>query len=337
MPADYSGWKCTAIQTLLNENCATRAAEKTVTGYLDALLSPINTQNALFSYEQDPDGRKRDIEVQFTRRPLVSEFTSTDQLCPGPTTNEIVVDNFTVTPDLASYHAFNLDGYEMQQLCTGRNALLLKHITDTFTTMRRDINQKILALLVATGGTNGYGSYTPGTLDFFSSNEINFDAFAEMKDAMEDLGCLIAPFVISDSQDIKHLARALSVACCNDAGIDFDQLSGDIRYFNDKDLDAATAVADSVAVINPGSMLFVPYLTNVGENEIIDGQSERTTITDPMTGLEYNLTIYYDVKCHKWEIQLSLDYTVAFIPDDLYKAGDDLEGTRGWLLYTATP
>lgn len=341
MPADYSTWRCFEIQTKLNDSCATRAAQKSNTGFLDFILSEMNTSPSLFEYEQDPNGKFRDIRIKFHKRPLLSEFADTSQICNDTpdNINDVTLDSFLIQPEFESVHTFEIDGDEMRILCETRESFILDYIFSAFTVAKQKLNQNLLTKLATETGL-GYGGFdsnaNPVDLFIAADNEINFNDYQLVLEETEAIGCTTTPALIGNSRDLKALAHATKVGCCNDKGVDLAQMNGEFMYWNDRQFEGILG-ANTIGSFNPGAIQMVPYLKNVGNNEISDGASERTTITDPISGITYDITIAYDVKCHKWQIELSLEYALVFIDSDQYKATDPLFNNKGWLLWTTTP
>ncbi len=83
-------------------------------------------------------------------------------------------------------------------------------------------------------------------------------------------------------------------------------------------------------VLEPGASQLVTWNRYLGERaKRVEGVYEHGTITDPFTGLVYDLKSNYDNCADQWVIKLQLRWELFTLPSNSYAVGDDLNGVNG--------
>ena len=150
-------------------------------------------------------------------------------------------------------------------------------------------------------------------------------ATAQMRHEYDKASASGAPIIVAGG-NFDLYAKMNQIACCNDLGIDLSRWT-DYQYFYDRFVDAQVGTNDMI-VLAPGAVQLVTWNKYVGEYAKRNDVFEHGTLTDPFTGLTYDIKINYDDCKDRWTIQFGLYFKLVHLPSNAFAADDDLNGVN---------
>jgi len=289
-------------------------------GYLDALMSAENRAGV----EMIPvptNGKFRQVQVNYHTRGTESEVNLT---CSNDCTTSvertpleaiITIDNCIETKGLL----FQED--EMRKLCEGDQVWVSSVIMSQMNAVNVALNKQLLALQSANFGSFGDGTnFKQVQLFDNTTNASRAIAAAQIRHQYDLVGASGAPIMIGGG-NLDLFAKVNQIACCNsNTGTDLSRWV-DYQYYNDRFVDSEIGTNEFV-VLAPGAVQLVTWNKYVGEYAKRNDVFEHGTITDPFTGLTYDLKVHYDDCADSWKIKLQLHWALFFIPSNAFAAGD---------------
>lgn len=307
-------------------------------GYLEAITSPLNTMGM----EQLPiqEGTKeRVVEVRWNQRAISSQVNESDDgSCDTDEFPDFNSTIFTITKYVDTKFALNFK--EFKQVCMGRSEFWQKIINARFDALAKTINGAILAEQLTNFGVNhATGSSATKSVTVFpaATGAPNASALQELMSDYEVENEFVGSPMIIGAGNIYKYWKTLEAGCCNDAGVNMMDLTNSLGWspFIDKQVDTIIG-ANQFVMMEPHSVQFVPFNDYVGEDATEAGSSvARGTVTDPKTGIEYDIKVLQDDCSDKWNVIISLHYDIFFTPLSQYQVDDPLYGSNGTLRYTA--
>lgn len=340
---EYTAALCEKVFQMLENVSAQQNVptfRRSFVGYIDALRSPINTAGTEQIMVQDGSKHKK-VRIIYDQRAVESEVTSAeDTTCAPdkyPDFNEVEFDVDTIRS-----FAIGFDKRQMAEICAGNNASLLqREVLKTFDALARSINKALLQKQLLNFGFN-YGN-SPASSAAKSINVLVAATGAPLATGLQELiqdfteknQYMGAPLVIGQGNIMKY-KTTLEAACCNTTGTDMGALMAKLGWapFLDTQIESVLG-STQFAVLAPGMVQFVPYLRYVGENAGQFGTSVDQVVTDPVTGLQYDMKIDYDGCKEKFYLRLTLNFGLFFQPVDTFNAADPLYRTNGSTRYAA--
>lgn len=329
--SDLLGGACLGFQTRLNETCATSARSKV--GFTMALMTMSRLYNPFGVTAFPTDGSSREIKYRYMPRALDDgNYGSVTDICS--TASNAVYKSGTLTPDLEDSveQAFNID--DVRILCDTPSQFQSSVVQGMMDALYRKMNKTNLTYVntitpYLLGG--GAGQYNSDLIQGTAPNEVvDHRELNTTLENLNDIGCGMSPLWVGQSIDLNLATRKLELGCCNNNGLDLSRLNGEFIYFKDNQMNAELGSNHTIAMI-PGSMVILPYLRNVGAwAGDFDGMMHET-VTDPLTGFTFDLTMNPDKCTRAVTVQLSIRWALWTIPDDYYQSGDPLYQTKGFV------
>ena len=318
---------CQNLQVNLNDVAGNNAPQlkRDRVGYLDAIVSQENTAGVEL-LPIPTNGKYRKVQVNYAQRGIEAEValtctnncTSTNEREPKETI--VDVDNCLETSLL-----FTED--EMRKLCEADSLWVSQTIMSQMNAVNVALDKQMLALQA----TN-FGNFADGTalksVKLFedTSNASRAIATAQIRHQYDLVGASGAPMMIGGG-NLDLFAKVNQIACCNSTtGTDLARWT-DYMYFNDRFAESVLG-ANNFAVLAPGAVQLVTWNRYAGEYAKRNDVFEHGTITDPFTGITYDLKVHYDDCADKWTVKLQLHWTMFFIPTNAFATGDDNEGVN---------
>ena len=324
--------------TDIDGNFASPFLQRSPLGGIEFLMSSLNTEGTEIIPVQQGDKRKT-VRIKYRNRTIESQIREDDNaLCTiddYPDYNDTL---FDVTKKVT--HTFGLNEDEVALLCEGQGQFIADTLAGEFDAFARKINREYLetqnvnfGINVATGST---ASQSVGVFDATTGapnaralqillNDYSFSNEASGR-----------PHIIAGRR-IGDFLTTIANGCCNDGGVnilDFANSLGAFRW-NDVMIDSVLPADGQFVVMQAGRTQFVPVTKYVGERTSQQATFSRGTITDPRTGITYNLKVEFDTCDEVWAVTISLDYDFWFQPDDAFQVDDPLHGVNGTWNYTA--
>ena len=319
---------CQKLQTTLNRVAGENAPalKRDRVGYLDALKSEVNMSGV----EQIPvptNGKKRLVQVNYYQRGIEAEVDLTCTAdCPADIEREpleaiVDVDNCIQTKGLV----FNES--EMRKLCEEDSVWVANVIMGQMNAVNVALNKQLLAQQALNFGTFLDGT-TSKQVKLFEdvSNAARPIATAEIRHQYDLTAASGTPIMIGGG-NLDLFAKVNQIACCNDVvGADLARWT-DYAYYFDRFVDTQIGPNEFI-VMAPGAVQLVTWNQYLGEYAKRNDVFEHGTITDPFTGLTYDLKVHYDDCADRWLIKFFLHWNIFFIPNNAFQVGDDLSGVN---------
>ena len=326
---DLTDVQCNGHSPMLN---------RTPVGYVESLISPLNKQGCIQIPVQDGEKRKQ-VRIKYTPRSVTSQVRTTPS-------DECIPDDYPdmceTTFDVTEYveKGFGIKEREVAKICEGNDEWLQRSLLIQFDALARTINENLLTqqslnfgINVATGNnlvksvnviTAANGQPLP-----IGIQEVDIDF--RLRNQMSG-----NPIVVGAGNFYKY-NNTLKVGCCNTSGVDMLALMNQLGYafFMDASLENILN-ANEFIVYEPTKIQFVPYNENVGDNmRVVSNLFSHSTITDPRTGIVYDLDVRYDDCKKEWFVKMYLNYGIFFTPSDAFQFADPLFQVNGSLYYEA--
>jgi len=323
---------CQKLQTTLNRTAGQNAPalKRDRVGYLEALVSEANTAGV----EMIPvptNGKKRLVQIDYYQRGTVGTING-DLGCTEDVEKEPFEKIVDVRDSVSSQGLiFNED--EMRKLCEADDVWVSNILMGEMNAVNVALNKHLLGLQAANFGQFEDGS-AQKSLKLFedTSNATRGIARAQILHEYEKTAASGTPIIVGGG-NFDLYAKSNEIACCNQLGFDLSQAQDDFLYFYDRFTQTEIG-ANQFFVMAPGATQLVTWNKYLGSYAKRNDVFEHGTITDPFTGLTYDLKIHYDDCNDRWTIKFFLHFALEFLPANAWAAGDDLEGvnyTFDWL------
>lgn len=359
----FTAGLCTNLQNSLYNVAGSNAGflNRIRTGYLDSLLSSINTAGFDQIQVWNGNGGARGVEISYI--PAASRaaiVTSPQNLCTGPT--------LEVEPrsQLIQYSTFSFAASpimlftesEMAKLCDPTQEMYRAQVMMAAINPLMDyIDRTLLTQATQVFGnpyntTAGPYTYTPPVAPLTArlikgaDNSAFYQGwYADVDSRLQQMNIYQAPIAVGfgNIQGLNQYVRLNNIGCCNDIGIDLSRAAdGSMYYFSDLNTDQILG-QNQFFVYAPGAMQFVQFnkYTNLynynPQRKIVDNLYGNTTIIDPFTGLELDMKWSFDNCTDSWKMQLFTSYQLYALPADMYLNTDQRFGVRNSLRYQAIP
>ena len=322
---------CNAFQVYLNDVAGKNAPalKRDRVGYLDALMSSLNTAGV----EKIPvpsDGKYRETIVKFYQRGVASDIAEDCEGildCSGdieqePFEQKVAVDDCIATKGLI----FNEN--EMRKLCESDATWISNIIMGQMNAINVQLDKRILADAVANFGVFADGTnlkevplFTPAP-----ENAPRSIAMAQIRHQYDEVGSMGVPLIIG-SGNFDLYAKSQEIACCNSSvGTDLS-LWSDYAYYNDRFVEGI-AGAGHFIVLAPNVTQLLTWNKYLGDYAKRNDVFEHGTLTDPFTGLTYDMKVHYDDCKEQYTIKLFLHYKLWQLPADSFAGTDDFAGVN---------
>jgi len=339
---NFTAGQCVAVLqdlTDLEGDMHSPLMKQTPTGYLEALQSPLNDQGEQIML-QDSAGKKREVRIRYMNRTIQSQVDNAiTRSC-----SEGDFDDFNETTfdcDRELEYRVSLNETDFQRICDGQSEFANMLLKKSFDAMAREINENIITDQSTNFGLNISSGLTTAkdVVVYAAANgnplalmlqEVDFDYHV----SNQSTG---TPIVVGAGNMYKYWT-SLKAGCCNDGGVDMMALSQQLGFspFLDTQIEGVLG-ANHFAVLEPGTVQFVPFIEYVGDRaKQLDNLQANTTITDPRRNVTYDLKILFDRCTDNWTWIFRLCYGVWFRPGDAWHPDDPLDGVNGTLRYRAT-
>jgi len=336
---------CPQIQTdilnLWTEDGTVTPQEASV---LQVLLSDINRAGVISRQINAGDRRLRQVEMTYQQRHLISDVENSGRVSCSPQSKQGELTTiYDIDPDKGSRFGFQIDMIELERKCRDDRYYISRELMRAMSVLRRAINDKTIVEMVANLGAI---SAAPGTT-YLQTKTKNTTTGAILYDLVEDVAQNVldnevfantTPVIIGGAEFTKY-ARAIQAACCGDNGVDVNTMLAQNPqvFINSKTVGTIAGNTARGIVMQPGSVQLLTYNEFRNGGDLAGLQTEDKvlgTIADPdprFAGLFYDY--YAEYKCvgteRYWDFQLALSHDTAYLPSDLFRAGDDLEGVNG--------
>lgn len=338
---------CPSLQASLNAYFMSCHLNPQPMALVPFLLSPENS-SGIRQLVNPGVGKKRTVQLIYDQQVPVSETSSVASCelnCTATTKRGNLSEDYTIDCT---------DGEEVEELieltdwmesCRDNNELINSRILSLMNTLAKKINQK------TAGELNGVIGDWAASVDPDVGN-LNADGFLELATTISGNP---APFTFQKVDLAKQLTefcnstfiigglawyqyfRLIQSGCCADSGMDLGDLFarfGQAVAF-DKDVNS-TFGADTAVMLQLGSaqLLTLNYAMNMDApsfgaiNFAAASNYFSTQLIHPASGIPMDVVL--SNSCGKIHIIIRATTKLVALPNDLYSAGDDLEGVN-WI------
>jgi hypothetical protein len=313
---------CQKLQADLNSVAGMNAPalKRDRVGYLDALMSEENRMG----FEAIPiptNGKNRSVQVNYIQRGTDADVNltctnscDTDQEI-APFETVVSITNCLETKGMK----FSED--QMRKLCEADSVYVSNVIMSQMNAINTALNKQLLA-----EQSSNFGKFADGTtqkdIKLFeaTNNAPRAIASAQIRHEYDLVGASGAPMIVGGG-NFDLYAKTQQIACCNaNTGTDLSRWT-DYMYFNDRFVDTVVG-ANEFVVLAPNAVQLLTWNKYVGDYAKRNDVFEHGTITDPFTGLTYDLKVHYDDCADEWSIKLLLNWELFFIPGNAFKSSD---------------
>jgi hypothetical protein len=319
---------CSKLQADLNSVAGQNAPslKRDRVGYVDALMSAENRSG----FEAIPiptNGKNRSVQINYIQRGTdadvnltCSNTCDTDQeIAP----KETIVD----VPNCLETKGMKFSEDQMRKLCEADSVYVSNVIMSQMNALNVALNKQLLA-----EQSTNFGKFSDGTaqksIQLFdaTNNAPRSIASAQIRHEYDMVGSSGAPMIIG-SGNFDLYAKTQQIACCNSTtGTDLSRWT-DYMYFNDRFVESVIGT-DEFIVLAPNAVQLLTWNKYVGDYAKRNDVFEHGTITDPFTGLTYDLKVHYDDCADEWSIKLLLNWGIFFIPSNAFQTTDDNFGVN---------
>lgn len=316
------------------------STKRSYLGFLDFLQSPLN-KGGVEVIPVQQDSKHKQVRIVYQQRTVSSEVTESED---GNCTPERYPDNLETTFDVDKVVSFNfgLKKREVALICSGGNTEeLMRKMNNSFDAIARTVNSRLLNVALSNVGFN-YGNTTPGTaaksvsvITAATGAPLALGIQALDQDYYEKNQFTGTPAIIGAGNIMKYW-KTVATGCCNQDGVDMNAYAAQLGWapFLDTQIESVFGT-NGFLVAAPGMAQLVTLNRYVGENAGQFGTSVDSTITDPRTGLTYDMKVDYDGCNESFYVRLTLNYGLFTQPTDVFNAGDPIYRTNGLVRYTA--
>jgi hypothetical protein len=315
---------------------------------LEYVLSPDNVAMAQVTAVTGRPSKTNSVKVIYDQRYLESEVedgvaacVQTDTVCDFSQTY-----NFDTT--LAKSKGFTIEAYELAGTCEENSALLSRKTAKLIELLDRSIAKKLAVAIAAQYGkwsvdtATGTGVTVAADIlqvqPYLANGNPNPVIFQQIKRALEK--SRISGGIVSGGDSLVDFFERSFTRGASDGGWDLQEMLNRYGFAPVYDrylADELSAVNATNAAIGKGSV--IPLVFNVFAdpfNQMADSTNIANVVFSPFTGIPYDLMITRPCPRDPWSVSLTATVDFVTMPDDLYKVGDNLEGTKGLALINST-
>jgi hypothetical protein len=329
---------CEKVQSSLNAilGSTNPALKRTQVGYLQAITSPQNTAGTQQVPIDPGDGKKKEVRIKYLQRGTDQDLTDTK---PTGCATEIEKEPFEETVSITNYlgtKGIKFNESQMRRLCEADSEFMAGVINGELDPLIVQLNKNLITIQAANFGAFNPAIALPKEVDLLEgalSRPLYFGESIIMED-MENIDSARRPIVIGGGK-LAHYVRQVGIGCCNDFGIELSQ-AGNMDFFRDRFVGPILGNVDDFIALVPGYVQLLTYNEYVGsyvkENDVFS----HTTITDPVTGIKFDMKWHYNDCDDFYFVQFGINYEMWFIPANSFAAYDELEGVNFTFHYRAT-
>jgi len=331
--SDYLPGACANLQTGVNAGCS--RDPRTKQGFSQQVIALSEQYNPFGVTFDSATGKERIIDIKYSPRVVDNgNYDDIADICNGATVG--TYNSISVEANLKTSVEEEIPFEDIRVLCENPSEFRGMRISKMFNAMMEKVNHINLTYIdtitpyLINGGAGQFNIDL--VVGSSGARTVNSEALVAVLEGLADIGCGVEPVWVGNAAELVEASYLLNVGCCNtNSGIDLSQINGQYMYFKDNKANSILGTGHTIAMI-PGSIIMMPWYRNVGEYAGSTATTFYEVITDPITGMQYDLTIReVDCPTRKIVMQLSLHWHLWTLPDDYYLSGDSLYQTKGFL------
>lgn len=338
---------CPDVQVELNQfyNTCDASMLREPMPFFDFLWSDINL-SGLQQQIVPSSGKIKNVVLRYDQRILeseVEEISTCGTTCTSTTKRGDKTTTVTIDPcdKLQVSEVMNVDDFVYA--CQSNESILAKKVQMMIDALVRKMATRLTTQAAALVGgwdagvspTNGDGELC---INLYPSGIINPTAMADIDFAMQQTNFCSTTAIFAGSDFYKY-ARAIQAGCCSPQGIDIAQISAQYgkAVLYDKRVNSV-AGQYKAWVLQAGALMPIYYTQNdnmilqgaglaVGRTDAVIGANYyKAVIQDPQSGLPIDMVI--SDNCGEVSIVLEANAKLISMPEDLFQAGDSMEGVN---------
>lgn len=307
-------------------------------GFSEFLNDEANASTEIKSYDKG-DGHQVDVRVRYLQRSVEADTQTTRDCNQGPhqpyKEGLVTIAGYrqiSIGLDLAEVRKYCSDASDLQKVGSPATSLMREHVKRVLVSLnglRVGMNKDLLRTMANNfspkpGGSAAakdvtlLGRYATGST---AQQSPIWDGWNDVMQDYEAAELVDTPYVVGFG-NFNRFNTGLGYACCNDNGINMENLSAKYKYY--KDLTAESILgANNFGVFAPGVVQLITFNENRGDFAGVHGASEYGVIPDPtIPNLFWDFQLDFDTCAKKYNLIVSNHYGLWTVPSDAYKSGD---------------
>ena len=339
----FTNCACPCIQQALNKVAGenAQALRRDKVGMISFLRSPENMAG-LEPVQLDPgNGKRKCVELNWNQKlceSTINEALSAD--CSTGTETEPFCETIDITKELETDNmVFN--EHNMRRICEPMGATdemwIATVMNSQFNALLTYWDKLVLAEVLLNVGTFMDGN-TIKALQLF--NTVNSDAIgprtralANIQDEFDQAGLGGIPNLIG-AGEVNKWAHMIGFGTPNAAGQDVGMMAAGFNFFYDRFVEGIFG-PNEFLVLAPGAAQLITWNRLVGTYAKANDVFEHGTIVDPLTGIRFDIKIYYDPCTEMYYIKFQQNWELFVVPDEGDASCADHFGVNGILNYEA--
>jgi len=311
-------------------------------GFLQALMSSINTAGVQkIQLDGGISGKRREVQLVWSE-PYCQDVAAAALDCTDFTNNDepvlqeqiitIPANPFTSVDGSGNAKRLKFTTKEMAKLCENNAQFLANHIMQWMRGLEEGMDAALLAQFVGQVGLFADGSASKGIPLFALASGLQAaipSAVEKIENEYSDILANGTPIIVGGNA-IKNYSNRLKIGCCNMWGVNMSAAAGQWYFFNDQFIEDAFGANNFVALA-PGAVQLVTWNEFAGSEAANHEEYQAGTIVSPLTGMEYDFRIFWDVKCKQYFVEMYSYSQLVTAP----AGGCGLTGANGTLRFNA--
>jgi hypothetical protein len=342
----------TGVVEILNPNDPGRLV--TPVGGLQSLFDEDNTKGVTVQQLGAGDnGHRKTVRIAYKQRSTPSDVND-EKTCDTGEEKPRFED--TADVNLQAEHIIHVEEATVRVLCDAYSQLMsvpvksrdsdnkaiesklmireiVEEILMDLDAMRQKLNSNFKSALALNIGNYVGGDASKNfTVIKEADHAVVYTGWNVLKQELRKIGMSGKPMLFGGGK-IDLAMSALGIGCCNNAGQDIAAIKRDnfFNYYADfTDLESDLGDDDAFIMYYAKAIQFLQYNKYVGTYARPIGNMERGTMPDPyIPGLIYDIRFKPNECGEYYDLYINSDHDFYFAPDNMFKAGDRLEGVNG--------
>lgn len=332
--------ECPTIQAKLNDHfvsCDPTTIREPIP-FLEFLVSPANTRGVLQNQIAPGNGKIRNIDLVYEPRLNENEVATTSvQSCSSGAEGGQRHENYNLDVSVGSSIPLKFKLTSLAEICESDDLYIARQLQKMMDAMIRKIATTTMGQVPALKGDFGPGVTPNGSNELVVKTKIptangigiDTDFIEQIAFAAMDAQYCSVPYVFGYGETYKAFRRA-KAGCCSTYGLDVSAFAAQegMVFMPDYRVEDTFGASHFISV-GAGALQLLTYNEFVGPQgiRVIDTQDyKQTVITDPSTGIKFDLTWKFD--CGDIYVQLKLAHKLVGMPNDMFFVDDRLEEVK---------
>lgn len=329
---------CLQIQRSLDAIAGDKAPDRIVEkmGFTEALISPTNTNgfeavpvDSFAGKARPAAGLKPKVEVVYEKPSCEPANSTLIGLCGDRNVDPDTLGYLEVTVDEFAGLGGQFSKEDFEMICEQPNERLAKQIRKKARDVVRSMNRTLIAKAYSVMGIYSDGDPSIGatakTVNILNADGfINPAAMSAIKSQYRKMHSDDLPIVVGgDILATWEETRIMGGLGANAIGANVGTQSGGVDMFEDYHLDGVIQGIESDTVSHsltwlPGAMQLLQWYKYQGAWEEL-GKPDYTETTIVVDGITFDWSLYYDKCTHEWKYEISKNFDLWWVPDEVYE------------------